>query len=279
MSAMGWLAQLLLFAAVVLFVWSLRDVLKSYVTKREARAETLRRRLYLDRPPALTIYGQPLLALATLLLVGFGASWVLGVLFGALVYFVVGLLPGMALRKSALAFEAQLPDALQDMANSTKAGLTLPQAVETVVRSGQKPIAQEFDQVLRDYRRGRTIEQSFDDSRERMQSRNYDLAIRAFRVGVQRGGNIAEVFEQIAGSIREIWRLEEHIKSVTSQGRSSARYMLAMPFVFFFLGFFMDPAGMKLMLSDPVGLTILSIVVLIMLVGYMAVNRIVNVDV
>ena len=83
--------------------------------------------------------------------------------------------------------------------------------------------------ILREYGLGKTIDQAFADAAPRIASKSYDLVNLAFHVGKQRGGNLAQVFEKIAASIREIWRLEEHLRTVSTEGRSSARFMTAMP--------------------------------------------------
>ena len=116
-------------------------------------------------------------------------------------------------------------------------------------------------------------------SYERIDSRNYDLVTLAFRVGKERGGNLSEVFEKIAASIREIWRLEENIRTVSTEGRSSARFMTAMPPLFLLLLWFMDAKSMMLLFTDPVGIKILTVVVLLNVLGQLWIRKILDVDV
>ena len=141
------------------------------------------------------------------------------------------------------------------------------------------PVSEEFGHILSDYNLGKPIEQAFGDASERLESRNYDLAVLAFKAGKERGGNVAEVFEKIAASIREIWRLEEHIQTVSTEGRSSARFMTFMPAVFLVLLWFMDADSTALLFTTTAGMIILSVVLVFNLIGHLWIRRILDVDV
>lgn len=278
-SATGLLGLGLLFISIVLLGVALGGPLSEWFAQRRVRAEGFMRRLNRNSPVPLSIYGAPIIGLLLLVFFTLGGAWVFGVILGYAGFRACDALPGVYLRKRLMKFDEQLVDALMTLSNSTKAGMSLPQAVSQVATDGRPPVSEEFGRIARDYDRGRTIEQSLEDARERINSRNFDLAVRAFRVGISRGGNIAEVFEKIAGSIREIWRLEEHIRTVTTEGRSSARFMSVMPFVFLILGYVMDPEGMKLMFTTTVGLILLTVVIVMNLLANLWIRRILNVDV
>ncbi|MCP5069146.1 MAG: hypothetical protein GY946_21500 [bacterium] len=278
-SSTGMIGLGLLFTSFVLFGFALGTPMAEWFAKRRVRAEDFMRRLNRKSPVPLSIYGAPIVGVALLVFFTVAGAWVFGVILGYAAFRASDTLPGVYIRKRLMKFDEQLVDALMTLSNSTKAGMSLPQAVSQVATDGRPPISEEFGRIARDYDRGRTIEQSLEDARERINSRNFDLAVRAFRVGLSRGGNISEVFEKIAGSIREIWRLEEHIRTVTTEGRSSARFMSVMPFVFLILGYFMDPEGMKLMFTTTIGLVLLTIVIVMNLLANLWIRRILNVDV
>jgi tight adherence protein B len=269
----------LAFIATLLLCIAFGDRILAWGEERRQRAAEMQRRLHRTRPPAMSVYGAPLLALAVLMVASLAGAWILGIIAASIVYFVLDALPEIALRQRARRLEAQLVDGLMGMANSLRAGMSLAQAVEQVAKNTPGPLGEEFEQILHEYQLGKTIEQAFDDARKRIDSRNFDLAVAAFRVGKERGGNVAEVFERIAQSIREIWRLEEHIRTVSMQGRSSARFMSFMPLIFLVLVYFMDPDATMLLFTDPIGMTILGVVIVFNVIGHLWIRRILAVEV
>ncbi len=270
---------LLAFAAVVLLCFALNPFLVEWFDRRKLRAVDAQRRLNRTKPVPLSIYGAPLLGLLAFVVMSLVGNWIVGLIIGFIVFRVADSLTASELRKRHVKFDEQLVDALAGLANSTKAGMSLPQAVEQVAKDMPPPVSQEFGDIMREYRSGKPIEQALDDARERIQSRNFDLSVRAFRIGMEQGGNVAMVFEKIAASIREMWRLQEHVRTVTTEGRSSARFMTLMPAVFLVLLYVMDPQGVSLLFTTTVGLILLSIVLVINLVGHAWIRRILDVDI
>ena len=270
---------LLAFAAVVLFCFAINPFLVGWFEDRKRRAADVQRRLNRDKPVPLSIYGAPVLGFIAFVVMGFAGNWIVGLILGFVVFRVADSLSAVELRKRHAKFDEQLVDALAGLANSTKAGMSLPQAVEQVAKDMPPPVSQEFGDIMREYRTGKPIEQALDDARERIQSRNFDLSVRAFRIGMEQGGNVAQVFEKIAEAIREMWRLQEHVRTVTTEGRSSARFMTLMPAVFLVLLYIMDPQGVQLLFTTTVGLILLTVVLIINLLGHVWIKRILDVDI
>jgi tight adherence protein B len=250
-----------------------------FLARRRETAETMARRLHLAKPSRMAVFGAPLVGVLVFLVFTLLGMWIFGVAVGFFAYKLLDAMPKVSLKTRAQKFEEQLVDALIGMSNGLKAGMSLPQAVEQVARDMPPPLSQEFGRILREYNHGKTIEQAFEDAGKRLDSRNFNLTILAFHAGKQQGGNLAVVFEKIAASIREIYRLEEHIKTISTEGRSSARFMTFMPLVFLALLFFMDSASMMLLFTDPIGLGILTVVLLFNVIGHLWIRRILDVDV
>ena len=265
--------------ATVVALLLLGPTLSRWFDRRSARAEDMRKSLYLPKAPGLWIYGAPLVALVTFLLFGVVGLWIPGAVVAGVAWVLIDAAPRRAVKARKRRFETQFVEALVGLANSLKAGMSLPQAIEQVSNDTEPPVSQEFALILEEYNHGKTVEQAFADAGRRLDSRNYDLVNHAFRVGKQRGGNLAEVFEKIAASIREIWRLEEHIRTVSTEGRSSARFMMSMPPLFLVLLYVMDPEGIQLLFTDPVGIGILSVVLVMNLLANVWIRKILDVDV
>lgn len=265
---------------VAVLVWLLAgSSVGRWFDRRQARADATARELYLAKTPWLWVYGGPVLALATFGLLALGGMALPGALVAAMVWYLISRLPARATKGRKRRFEARFVEALMGLSNGLKAGMSLPQAVEQVANDSEGPVAEEFRHILREYGLGKTIDQAFEDAAPRIGSKSYDLVNLAFHVGKQRGGNLAQVFEKIAASIREIWRLEEHLRTVSTEGRSSARFMTAMPPIFLVLLWLMDASAMKLLFTDPIGIAVLTVVVLLNVIAHTWIKKILDVDV
>jgi tight adherence protein B len=276
-SSFTW--ALLAGGATVLVVLALRAPIQGWVERRRERAQRFQRQLRLDRPLAMAVVGGPILGLTVLALAFAAGVWPLGLVAGLVIWRGLDSMSATLVDRRRRRFDAQLVDGLVGLANSLRAGMSLPQAVEQVAKDMPAPLSQEFAQIHQEYSLGKPIEQAFEDTRDRVRSRNFDLAVSAFKVGKERGGNVAEVFEKIAASVREIYRLEEHIRTVSTQGRSSARFMSLMPAVFLVLLYGMDSEGTLSLFREPVGLVVLTVVLVFNVIGHLWIRRILAVDV
>jgi tight adherence protein B len=269
----------LAFGAVFLLIVGLRGPIGRWIDRRHARATEFAHRLHRPPPRRWGAAKAPLLGFFIFAFLYLLGLWPVGLVLGFGVFYLLDSADKVAVKKRIKKFDSQFVEALIGLANSLKAGMSLPQAVEQVSHDLPAPVSQEFAHILADYNLGKPIEQAFGDASERLESRNYDLAVLAFKAGKERGGNVAEVFEKIAVSIREIWRLEEHIDTVSTEGRSSARFMTYMPAVFLGLLFVMDADSTSLLFTTTPGVIIVTVVVIFNLIGHLWIRKILNVDV
>ena len=101
------------------------------------------------------------------------------------------------------AFEGSLPDTLQLMSGSLAAGLSLAQSVDTIVREGQEPIASEFRRVLIETRLGISLDDALEGVAQRFDSKDFAWVVMAIRIQRQVGGNLAELLDTVAATMRE----------------------------------------------------------------------------
>jgi tight adherence protein B len=132
------------------------------------------------------------------------------------------------------AFNSQLAEALQLISGGLKAGLSLAQAVDTIVREGTEPMAGEFRRALVETRLGVEIEDALDGVAERMSSEDFRWVVMAIRIQRQVGGNLAELLLTVAGTLREREYLRRQVKTLTAEGRLSAWVLGGLPPVFLF---------------------------------------------
>jgi len=176
------------------------------------------------------------------------------------------------------AFDTALPEVLQLLSGALSAGLSLAQAVDTVVREGPEPIASEFKRVLVEARIGVSIEDAFDGVADRFQSKDFRWAVMAIRIQRQVGGNLAELLSTVAGTMRERQYLRRHVRALSAEGRLSAIILCALPPVFALFLFATNREFLHPLVADLRGWLLLGFGVLWMSIGTFLMSRMVKVD-
>lgn len=176
-------------------------------------------------------------------------------------------------------FNLQLVDSLVSMSNALKAGFSMQQAFELVVREKQNPISQEFGTFLHQTRVGMPQADALESLRQRVGSDDLALMTAAIDTARQTGGNLTEVFEKIAHTIRERMRIEQRIWTLTAQGRLQGIVVGAMPLLLGFAMFFLDPAMMADFLHSFFGLILIGAVVVLEIIGALVIAKIIRIDV
>ena len=189
-------------------------------------------------------------------------------------------------RKRLAEFVAQLPDTITLLANSLRAGSSFLQGLDLVKREAGGPMAQEFDRVVREMNLGQTLESALNNLVRRVASEDLELVVTAIAIQTQVGGNLANVLDAIAFTIRERIRIKGEINTLTAMGRYSGYVLLALPFGLGGIIYLLSPSYMGAMfekppefLGLPLGLFLLAIGVVSMGFGYMLIRRIVNIKV
>jgi len=176
-------------------------------------------------------------------------------------------------------FNRQLVTALTGMSNALKAGFSIQQAFESVVKEGEAPIGQEFSMFLQQLRVGVSFEEAIEAMDQRMGSEDLTLMIQSIEIARQTGGNLTEVFDRIAETIRERQRIEGKIKSLTAQGKLQGIVVGAMPFLLGFALYIIDPGMMLEFFSSMIGIIVLVFILFLEIMGALIIRKIVNIDV
>jgi len=176
-------------------------------------------------------------------------------------------------------FNTQLVDALQAMANAFKAGLTFPQAIEHVAREAPSPLQQEFGLFVKEIKLGVPLEEALINMAKRVGSDDLELVVVATNNARTLGGNMAEMFETLAGTIRERFRLEGKIDAMTAQGKMQGWIVAAMPLAIGAVLNYMRPDLMEPMLDHWFGYILIAIIFVMEALGVFLIRRITNIDV
>ncbi|MEE9405009.1 MAG: type II secretion system F family protein [Algisphaera sp.] len=248
---------------------------------QEARYDrVLRRQLLLEIESRHAAMGAGALVVAAFLLTGLATSSPLLALgAAAIAYFVPHLLIRHLEQKRRQALDTQLVDGLTTLASGVRAGLNLVQAMALVVEHHTGAIAQEFDQMLREYHLGRDLNQAMRSASDRIGSPLYRLTFTAIETHRRRGGDAAESMDRLAESVREIHRLEGKLDAVTSQSRSQATMMAVMPFVFLAILYTIDREGVTLLFTTTPGRVILLIAAALIAAAFLWIRKIMAVEI
>jgi tight adherence protein B len=164
-------------------------------------------------------------------------------------------------------FDEQLPATLQLLAGALRAGHSLLQAVDTVVREADDPIAGEFQRVLTEARLGRPLEEALDGMAKRMRSVDFEWTVMAINLQRQVGGNLAEVLGTVSQTIRDRYTLKRQIRALSAEGRLSSLILTMLPLVLFVALLALNPVFLAPLYTTRIGLLLLGGAAVLMCIG------------
>lgn len=219
--------------------------------------------------------------------IALGAGFV-GLIFrgGALMFvlFLVGLaLPWWWLRrkhsKRQSAFNAQLAETLTLMSGGLSAGLSLPQAVDSVVREGQEPMAGELRRALVEQRLGVTIEDALDGVGDRMDSQDFNWVVMAVRIQREVGGNLAELLTTVSETLREREYLRRQVRVLSAEGRFSGYVLSALPPIMFVYMLFIRPDFVRPLYTTGTGFALVGAAIALLGIGQFVMTKLTKIEV
>ena len=217
--------------------------------------------------------------LAMLFLLLGGGQLVAGVTGAVAGFFFPFILVNMKIARRMKAFNSQLGDALILIANSLRTGYSFMQASDMVAQEMRPPISSEFSRAVKEMNLGVTIEDALANLGKRINSEDLDLVLTAVLIQRQVGGNLSEVLDNIARTIRERVRIRGEIRTLTAQGRISGIIVSLLPVVLGLVIYLLNPEYVKLLFVHPVGKIMLGVAGLGQVIGIIVIRRIVDIEV
>ncbi len=175
-------------------------------------------------------------------------------------------------------FNSQLGEALVVMSNSLRAGFSFLQALDSLRKEMPPPISTEFGRALQEMRLGTTTEEALLNMTRRVKSDDLELIVTAVSIQRQVGGNLAEVLDNIAFTVRERLRIKGELKTLTAQGRISGLIVGFLPLVMMFFIFLTNREYIMLLFTTTMGLLMLGAAVVSQLIGIVFIKKIVNIE-
>jgi tight adherence protein B len=182
-------------------------------------------------------------------------------------------------RRRLKTFAAQLPDALEMLSRSLRAGQSLGFGFNMVAEEMSPPIGKEFGRAFEEQNLGVPLEETLHSLTGRVP--NLDLKFFATAVVLQRqtGGDLAEILDKIGALIRDRFRIWGQVQALTGEGRLSGVVLLALPFVLFLAVYQLNPDYLMVLFSDPMGKKMLAVAIFMQIVGALVIRKIVNIKV
>jgi tight adherence protein B len=206
-------------------------------------------------------------------------TWVFGLIFAGLGAATPWFLLKFQLGKRADKLREQLPDVLTILASSLRAGHSFLQALDTVSKEITEPAAAEFVRVVAEVRLGRPVEEALGAMAERVGSEDFKWAVLAVNIQREVGGNLAEILDTVADTLRERATLLRQVKVLTTEGRLSAWVLGVMPFIIALYMYAVNKEYISLLVTTTVGWVMLAGAGGLLTLGVLWMRKIVKIDV
>lgn len=179
------------------------------------------------------------------------------------------------------AFNTQLADTIGLLSSALRSGYSLLQAMELVAREGPSPVSGEFERVVREVGLGLSPEEALANLVARMESEDLELMVTAINVQREVGGNLAEVLDTIATTIRERVKLKGEIRVLTAQQQYSGYIIALLPVGLSLILFIINPTYMLGVFQKTIwcGWVMVGCSATMILVGFLVIQRIVDIKV
>jgi len=196
---------------------------------------------------------------------------------------MVGLIPPALLSflatKRLKKFNSQLPDTLQLLSSSLRAGFSFLQGVEAVAREVSEPMGGELRRVIVEAQLGKPVEEALQDCADRMKSPDFDWAVMAVNIQREVGGNLADLLQTVGVTMIERERLRRDVKSLTAEGRMSAIVLGVMPPALGLVFYVTNPSYIRVLFTHVGGEIALGVAAVVMVLGFLWMKKIVDIKV
>jgi tight adherence protein B len=182
-------------------------------------------------------------------------------------------------RKRQAAFLAQLPDTLQLLSGSLRAGYSLMQGVEAVSQEVEDPMGRELRRVVVEARLGRPLEVALDDAATRMGSPDFEWAVLAIRIQREVGGNLAELLMIVSETMLQRERLRRDVRALTAEGRISAIVLAILPLMLGIAMYIINPDYIRVLFDTTAGNLMILGGIVLALVGFFWMKKVIEIEV
>jgi tight adherence protein B len=177
------------------------------------------------------------------------------------------------------AFLENFPDAIDLLGRSIRAGHAFSTGLQMIADEASEPVADEFRRVFEEQKFGLPVDESLYGLADRIDLVEVHIFVTAVLVQREVGGNLAEILDTLAETIRQRFTIERQVRVYTAQGRLTGYLLAVLPIVMGFLIYALNRQYMSILFEEPVGRLLIAVAALMQIMGYFIIRRIVDIKV
>jgi tight adherence protein B len=176
-------------------------------------------------------------------------------------------------------FRSQFPEALDLIARALRAGHSLNSGMKLAAEEFHDPLGTEFDETLGEINFGVSVENALKNLAGRIECEELNYFVVAVILQRETGGNLSELIESLAHLIREKFKFQGKVRTLSAEGRLSAVVLVAIPFLIGIFLYFRKPDYLELLFYDPIGRIMLGTAVILLAIGILIMKKMVTIKV
>lgn len=269
---------------VIVAIFALVQVVRDLLAKQKETIEVQTKSgledmfIFVD-PTRLFYYNVAALCIIPGLLWGITENPVIVGAAAAVIIILPRLAVGWLRKRRFRQFEKQLPDALLMVSGAMRAGASLTVAMEGMVKEQRPPLSQEFELMLREQRLGVDFDTALRNMEKRLPIPDFVMVVSGMRISREVGGNLADILETLADTLRRKHQMEGKIDALTAQGRMQGIVMTGLPLFLMLILTQMEPEAMAPLYHTWYGWATLAVIGVLLTLGYLAIRKITTIDV
>ena len=185
----------------------------------------------------------------------------------------------MQITKRVLLFTEQLATSLDMMSRSLKAGHSLAMAIQTIGNEMANPISGLFKSVYEEQAYGLSIKDALSHMIDRMDTTDMRFFVTSVNIYREIGGNLSEILENLAKTIRERLKIRRQVRVYTAQARLSGYILGVLPIVTAIIFYFMSPDYMGELVEAKLGRMLIAAAVVLQIIGFIVIRRIIDIKI
>ncbi|HUP20173.1 MAG TPA: type II secretion system F family protein [Gemmatimonadota bacterium] len=177
------------------------------------------------------------------------------------------------------AFEEAFPEAIDLLGRAIRAGHAFSTGLQMVADESPEPLATEFRQVFEEQRFGLPLEDTLLGMADRIDLVDMRIFVTAVLIQREVGGNLAEILDNIAHTIRERFTIQRQVRVYTAQGRFTGYLLAGLPILLGLVVYTMNREYMNILFIEPVGRMMITIAAILQVMGYFVIRKIIDIDI
>jgi tight adherence protein B len=275
-----WAVSALVLISAVLLIYGASRGLSEYRSQFTESAKISMEDMFVFIDPNKVFMGSVALVLVVPITVWlFSGAAVLAAISAVVVLAAPRTLQSFLIARRKAKIIEQLPDAMYMLAGSLKAGTSIQIGLDLMAKETPAPLAQEISLVLRETRLGVALEDSLQGMAKRLKLEDVNLVVSAMTIAKEVGGNLAEILERLASTLRAKAVMEGKIRALTSQGKLQGIVVGLLPVFLALVLFQMEPEAMSKLFSTWYGWATVAVIAVFLSLGAFMIRKIVSIDI